>query len=205
MSVYIDPTPTDKKNYEGRQIVAALCSICGKEVEGAWRDLKRIKTCRHTYKGTSYATQTIPDRRIGSIFRGMMGRCHNRQNADYPHYGGKGVGVCQEWIQSPVSFYAWYITHGGANASLTIDRIDHGGDYSPDNCRLVTRQENARWKSTTMPLTVYGMTKSGRQWAEYLGCGVNYINRYRREHGEKATIEFITRFLDDNSPYLTIA
>lgn len=77
------------------------------------------------------------------IWSGMKQRCYNATHYAYNYYGGKGVEVCDEWKDDLVSFYNWAMSNG-YKEGLTIDRIDHNGDYCPDNCRWLSRADNAR-------------------------------------------------------------
>ena len=70
-------------------------------------------------------------------------------------YGGKGIRVCQEWLDNPELFEEWSLENGYED-NLTIDRIDSTKDYCPDNCRWVTLEDNAKYKSTTRVLDVDG-------------------------------------------------
>lgn len=73
-------------------------------------------------------------------------------------------------------------------------------DYSPDNCRWVSNEYNAKYKSTTNIITVNGECHTGHDWAKILNIGTNVINTYIRLYGMDDTIEFIKRFL--NNPEL---
>jgi hypothetical protein len=72
----------------------------------------------------------------------MLTRCYNRKWHGWQYYGGKGVVVCNDWL-SFVQFKAWAIGHG-FKPGLTIDRLNAGGNYEPNNCEWVTRVENIR-------------------------------------------------------------
>jgi len=68
----------------------------------------------------------------------MLSRCYNKDDKDFRNYGKRGIAVCHQWTISPTSFIKWALLNG-YRQSLCIDRINNDGDYSPSNCRFVTR------------------------------------------------------------------
>jgi hypothetical protein len=75
--------------------------------------------------------------RLYNTWRNMKYRCLN-QNADcYANYGGRGIKVCNEWIDSYETFRDWALLNGYSD-DLTLDRKDNDGDYEPSNCRWVS-------------------------------------------------------------------
>lgn len=74
--------------------------------------------------------------KLNKVWRNMKDRCFNPNNKRFPHYGGRGIDVCQEWKDNYVSFRNWAISNG-YKIGLSLDRIDNDGNYCPQNCRWV--------------------------------------------------------------------
>lgn len=197
-SIYENITETNQRLPDGHRLYNATCHNCGHQTTGRQLSLKRVKTCTHVYRNTNIKLLRIPDRRIGHIFSGMVRRCYNKSSKDYQWYGQTGVKICDEWLYEDMAFYNWFIAQPGHDKRLEIDRINPYGDYCPENCRLVLPAENSRWKRSTNEITVNGITKSGRQWSEFLGKGINHINRYCRKHGKEKAIDYIAELLQNH-------
>lgn len=71
----------------------------------------------------------------------MKERVVNRNHKHYKHYGGRGIEICNEWLEDYKAFIKWGI-ESGYKKGLQIDRIDVNGNYEPSNCRWVSRQQN---------------------------------------------------------------
>ena len=77
----------------------------------------------------------------------MKHRCLNSNNKAYPHYGGRGITVCDRWLNSFNNFFEDMGLKPFPEAHLDRENNDKG--YYKDNCRWVTPLVNARNQSNT--------------------------------------------------------
>ena len=91
-------------------------------------------------------------KRLHGIYHGIKKRCYNEASPRYGDYGGRGIKMCDEWLDYHGGFEAfvdWSLNNGYSD-ELTIDRIDVDGDYSPGNCQWMTRKQQNQNKRTTI-------------------------------------------------------
>ena len=119
-----------------------LCKCeCGKETVARGSHLKtgNTKSCG-CLSNTRNVKHNLTYTRLYKTWTNMKGRCYNKKDKNYKHYGGRGIKICDEWRNNFINFYNWSITHGYRD-DLTIDRIDVNGNYEPENCRFITIKE----------------------------------------------------------------
>lgn len=144
-----------------------------------------LRNGKSTTCGCSLKKHGMRNTRLWSIWDGMMKRCYNPKHPYYHRYGGRGIDICDEWLQDHGAFFSWALSNGYQD-NLTVDRIDNDGNYSPENCRFVDMktQENNRCNNCTVEIN--GVSKTIAEWADITGIGYQTIyRRYRR--GDRGT------------------
>ena len=99
-------------------------------------------------------------------WRAMRERCLNPNSIGYKNYGGRGIKVCERWINN---FQNFLDDMGKRPNGLTLDRIDNNGDYTPENCRWTDRKTQVRNRRPQIVISYNGETLSIRQWSERTG------------------------------------
>ena len=124
-------------------------------------------------------THNMSRTNIYHVWRNMKARCDNPNNKEYHRYGGRGISVCDEWIDSFPAFYEW-AKESGYEKGLTLDRINNDEGYSPSNCRWATWKQQSRNNCRNVMLTYNGKTQCMTDWSEELGISLDCIKkRYR--------------------------
>ena len=164
-------------NKHGRAVWLCKCD-CGNEKEIPAANLKsgRTTSCGWYSRGLKRKTGThgMTNTRIFHEWQSMLQRCNNPNNQRYEDYGGRGIKVCDEWIDNFVSFYEWSMDNG-YDEILTLDRKDVDGDYSPDNCRWVTNLEQQSNKRNNRVIECNGEKYILNEWARITGLNAQTI------------------------------
>lgn len=112
------------------------------------------------------------------IWYAMIRRCENQKSHGYHRYGGRGIRVCDQWLDS---FWQFFSDMGPRPDGGTIERKDNDKGYSPDNCVWASRKRQQNNQSRNHLVTWNGETKTVTQWAEEIGIRANtIIYRLRR-------------------------
>ena len=124
--------------------------------------------------GKSNTRHGMSDSPEYSTWRRILDRCYNPKNDSYNRYGGRGIKVCNRWC---TSFDNFYKDMGGRPSNHhSIDRIDNEGDYTPDNCRWATPQEQGNNRGNNRRLTYNGQTMTITQWAHKAGISIETLS-----------------------------
>lgn len=105
-------------------------------------------------------------------------RCLNPNVSGYYLYGGRGISICEEWE----NFEVFLRDMGKAPSKKhSIDRIDNGKGYFPENCRWATPKMQANNRRTNRNITYQNKTQTLTQWAEELNiCDTALYCRLKR-------------------------
>ena len=111
--------------------------------------------------------------RLYKVWKGMKSRCYNPNHKSYPKYGGRGIGICEEWRTDYKAFRSWAYANGyqedAEYQQCSLDRIDVDGNYEPSNCRWANADIQANNTRCVRKLTYYGKTKTITEWAKDVG------------------------------------
>jgi hypothetical protein len=103
-------------------------------------------------------------------------RCYRKSDSGFYLYGGRGIVVCDRWLESFENFFEDMGVAPSPKHSL--DRIDNSGDYCKENCRWATIVEQARNKRNVRKITFNNTTKTIPEWAEEIGISAKAL--YKR-------------------------
>lgn len=115
--------------------------------------------------------------RLYRIWSGMKKRCSCERCEEYVDYGGRGIFVCDDWKNDFSLFRDWAYKNG-YDESLSLDRINVNGPYSPDNCRWTDMKTQTRNRRNNVRYEYKGEERTIGEISEI--CGIPYANIYYR-------------------------
>ena len=121
------------------------CPYCHHEAEKELGDGKKNQSCGCVHGmlvGQAQFTHGEGKTKLYAVWGNFKGRCLNPNDKDFNDYGGRGIAVCQEWLEY-VPFRDWALVNG-YKEGLLLDRRDNNKGYYPENCRFVKYDRSNR-------------------------------------------------------------
>lgn len=138
------------------------------------------KKCRYKIIGGKNRKYVKFSKRLFECYTNLKTRCSNKKQDTKNRYINRGITMCEEWRKDYNTFQNWALQNG-YNDTLTIDRIDNGKGYFPENCRWVDRVVQANNRRTNVFIEFNGETKTMAMWSKELKIPYYYLQRYHNE------------------------
>lgn len=190
--------------------VKCRCLVCGREkdidfISGILTHTRtpHFSCGKERVKGNGIASANV---RFHTIWMAMKSRTNNPNSSQYKYYGGRGIK--SDGFEFFVDFYDKM--HGsylnaiekyGSESSVSLDRIDPNGDYTANNCRWISLEEqkknkrNNRWFEAISPAGEKFIACSRVQFAKKHGLKRVTINSsllYGYQNREGWQFRFLT-------------
>ena len=176
--------PTEKSSKKRRHGIYQ-CQYCGKEFEAQTPNVKfgNTNSCGCQAK-TNRKTHGLKNHRLYQTWLGMYHRCYNPKCKYYKNYGGRGINICERWLDVGNFIEDMYPTW---EEGLTLDRIDVNGNYELGNCRwttiLIQNRNNRQLRITnTSGFRGVSYSKNDNKWVAYIN-----VNNKRIKLGSYST------------------
>ena len=166
-----------------------LCS-CGNYTKIMTRNIKVIKSCgclaeKTRFTKDSKTTHGLSHTNTYKIWSGMVQRVTNPNNKRYSDYGGRGITVCEKWLD----FEGFYEDMGERPKGKTLDRIDNNLSYCKGNCKWSTlseQQSNRRPNKDSKTRLGVSFCRQTKSWKARLVVNKKEIWLGRHEKYEDA-------------------
>lgn len=160
--------------------------LCGQQSCGCLR-----RECAKKFV-ESHTTHGQSNTKLYRKWQHMISRCYDKSDKQYKRYGGRGIDICGEWLNSFETFSKWAYANGYDSDKdghyWSIDRVDNNKGYSPDNCRFTTAREQQRNREITTLYVFQGKQYTASEFADIFGIEKSFV--YRKV-GKGQTLEEI--------------
>lgn len=151
-------------------------------------EIRRTKPITHN--SSKECNEYFPEYRSWAL---MKRRCYNPNDKHYFNYGGRGITVCDRWLNSFENFLA---DMGKKPSKLySLDRKEGNGIYEPSNCRWATKKEQAGNRRTNRWIEHAGRKMILQGWADYIGVDCRNLSYFLKKH---TMAEAISKYKNQN-------
>lgn len=159
----------------GRIYYSCRCKLCG-NIKAMRKDgliNGHSKSCgcvneKWMHSGRINRKHGLSNDRVYWVWTKVKARCYNPNCREYKNYGGRGIKMCDEWLD-PKNFIEWAYANGydkdAPKGVCTLDRKDVDGDYEPSNCRFITNSEQQNNRRDCRKFEYNGEIHTMAEWA----------------------------------------
>ncbi len=151
------------------------CPYCKKHFKASVPNVKRNNTyscgCYQRRRaGESHRTHGLCEFKDFKVWQNIVNRTTNPKAPKFEHYGGRGIRMCDEWLNNPEAFidYIWRLPDY-RKEGYTLDRINPDGNYEPGNLRYANRHIQGTNKSA-----IRRTNTSGYEGVDYVKKTINH-------------------------------
>lgn len=170
-------------NNQKHAIWHCKCLLCGNEKDVVSSSLIRGKStkCRSCATSLSKMKEYSHDS-VKILFKGMKQRCYNPNTRSFVNYGARGITICDEWLDNPISFYDWAYSNG-YKKGMSIERKDVNKGYSPDNCMFIPKNEQSKNRTVSIMITIDNKTLCLTDWCRIYNKNVSTVKHRHDKQG----------------------
>jgi len=142
-------------------------------------------------------------KRLRRAFINMKSICYNTNLPNYKYYGGKGIRICEEWLNDRDKFFEWALNNGYTD-DKNIKRKDPNGNYDINNCRCVSKKTKIETKNSKPPvrIVINGVVKKLKELSEE--SGIPYDAIIQRYHAGWDFNQLTSELLTNETKLITI-
>lgn len=180
----IDHYQQAKGNGGGTYTIQCACGNVFEKYKSRWERLtgKGCPKCFRKFIKSNYrhGGNTINKPEYNS-WRAMVARCTNKNYWAYHRYGGRGIKICDRWINSFPNFLEDMGKKPTPKHSL--DRINNKGNYEPDNCRWANQYEQSSNIEKNVKVTINNTTHHVAEWAKLYNINLQTVYSRVKQQG----------------------
>jgi len=169
---------------KGKKYWICFCD-CGKAKEIREDHLLSGRTkscgCLKVEKNKRNALHSMYGTNTYISYYSMKDRCYNVNSISYTNYGGRGIKVCDRWLNGEDGIHPFlcFLEDMGERPSpkFSIERIDGESDYCPKNCIWADRLTQNRNRRNTISIEYKNVVKTLSEWSTELGVRYSTLRK----------------------------